>query len=84
MTRAHVELSSHLDSHTHDRSLEINGVRLPGVRATTITVNVSELDRCVVDLVVLDGLSYKGEAEVFLPERTVEALKILGWTPPVN
>jgi len=73
---AHVKLTS------NPKSLEVDGKRLGGVVSTTVTVAANDIDRCVVELRVLEGTNYEGDAEVTLPDSTVETLKALGWTPP--
>lgn len=66
-------------------TVEVDGRPVPGVRAVRVAGAYDQVPRLVLELVVAEvDVETADGVEVVLPDRTVEALRTLGWTPPTG
>lgn len=63
--------------------IEIDDVRVRGVRGFTVRADVNSVPTATLDVIVREAV-IDGEAHVDVPDKTRETLIHLGWTPPVE
>ncbi|MCU1612610.1 MAG: hypothetical protein JWO98_150 [Frankiales bacterium] len=70
----------------HATEVSIDGTDIRNaLTGLTLRMGVGDIPRMTVDLLLLDVTELQdAEAQVLIPDATVEALVALGWTPPVD
>jgi hypothetical protein len=70
-----------MGAHAH---VTMDGKRLNCITKAEIVVSATDLTQVTLSVLPLDGLSYKGEADVSVSPEQAQELVRLGWTPPTT
>lgn len=69
---------------TSGGTIVLDGQKIPGVRAYTLTGVAGELHTLTLDFFILRDGKFEADVKCGVAEKTHDALIALGWTPPAE